>query len=389
MSKSTSLSSGSQRGAIHQLLIGFTYGDAISNQARWIQKFLQEQGYDSQIYTHYFEVGDACQHCEELPLDEDSSLIYHHSMGFEYLQLLSKFRGKKALIYHNITPYEYFLPYDTMSADLLRLGREQLIELVDLVDESYGDSLYNVKELRSCGFKDSRVLPLLVSPKKWESITPRADIISRYKETKVILFTGRLSPHKAQTDLIEMLHTMQTIDQECRLILVGGGEGGYLEELQQRIAEYALSQSVILAGHVDDATLKAYYEVADVFVSMSEHEGFGVPLIEASWFDIPVVAFKSSAIAETLGSAALLFTDKKEISSIAALISVVLDDEEVRRKIIEAQRVSRERFTLERVKPYYTEMIKHLTTQTKEQRRREQRLLSIKKEVEERREKYE
>lgn len=375
--------------AIHQLLIGFTYGDAISNQARWIQKLLQEQGYDSQIYAHYFEQDGECQHCEELPLDEESSLIYHHSMGFAYLDLLSKFRGKKALIYHNITPYNYFLPYDAMSADLLRLGREQLIELVDLVDESYGVSLYNVEELMLCGFKGSSVLPLLVSPQKWESITPQADIISRYQDTKVILFTGRLSPHKAQTDLVEMMHAMQSIDQECRLILVGGGEGAYAQELQELIREYALAERVIVTGHVDDATLKAYYQVANVFVSMSEHEGFGVPLIEASWFDIPVVAYKSSAIPETLGTAALMFTDKQEMLSVAALVNVVIYDDGVRSKILEAQRVARERFRLEHIKPYYEAMIESLIPQTKEQRLQEQRLLQIKREVEERRAKYE
>jgi glycosyltransferase involved in cell wall biosynthesis len=101
----------------------------------------------------------------------------------------------------------------------------------------------------------------------------------------------------------------------------------------------------MLAGQVSDAQLLAFYRTAHLFWSMSEHEGFCVPLIEAMWFDIPVLAYKSSAVPETLGKAGLMFTSKDDLVQVAALAKLLVKDKELRDKVIKPQQLRREAFT--------------------------------------------
>jgi len=173
---------------------------------------------------------------------------------------------------------------------------------------------------------------------------------------------GRFAPNKKQDDLIAAFSHYLRQDPGARLILVGKPEQAdpYVAYLNDLIAQLNLDQSVLLTGSVDDAQLAAYYRTAHLFWSMSEHEGFCVPLIESMWFDIPIFAFKASAVPETLGEAGLMFSDKGDLPALAALAHLLVTDSALGQKLIRAQRKRRLEFLPEKVLPVVMKMIDRL-----------------------------
>ena len=174
-----------------------------------------------------------------------------------------------------------------------------------------------------------------------------------------LLFVGRTAPNKCQHDLIKGFHEYLKMDPVARLILVGHMESNdpYCEYLRDTIRKYGLDNHVVLTGNVSESDLQAYYQTAHLIWSMSEHEGFCVPLIEAMWFDVPVLAFKSTAVPETLKEAGILFTVKDNMAAVAALAKLMVHDQSLRRKILTAQRKRRNDFLPERIWPIFSVLI--------------------------------
>ena len=351
---------------IHQLLPSYAYGDAIGNQVTLIRDLLIEQGYDSTIYSLGIEdkVKQNAEYYKEGIIPKQDGLIYHHAISFPQLaEVISYHRGKRALIYHNITPPDFFKPYSQNSTNIVVNGRKELTGFSDIFSKSYGVSNFNVKELAQYGIKADK-LPLIVSGEKWQQIIADDLVLTKYQDGKKnILFTGRFATSKKQEDLLELLFNLKKVYQNVRLILVGtlDPEDLYCLKVQKAITDFNLENDVVVTGHVSEEALKAYFLVADLYLSMSEHEGFGVPLIEAMWFDIPVIAYDSSAIAETLDSAALLFTNKKDMAEIAGLTYLMLTDENIRQRMIKEQKKVREKYSYNTIKPQYLAMIKQIS----------------------------
>ena len=156
-----------------------------------------------------------------------------------------------------------------------------------------------------------------------------------------ILFVGRLVPNKCQHDLITVFARYREMYGNCRLILVGGfiEEEKYYQALIEQVQNLGLEGDVLFTGKVPDTILHACYRCADLFWSMSVHEGFGVPLIEAMWFEVPVLAYKSSAVPETLSEGGVLFTDKEDVDRLAATAHLIMHDPEVRSAILAGQQL--------------------------------------------------
>jgi glycosyltransferase involved in cell wall biosynthesis len=279
-------------------------------------------------------------------LSKKAGLIYHHSIGSNLTEFVIQHAGPKCLVYHNITPAEFFRPYDSQVAHLLEEGRNDLKRLAQHFHLSVGDSEYNASELAEFGFSRPWVLPICVDPGKWAA-EPDADLMYRLQDGRAnLLFVGRISPNKCQHHLIEAFDQYLTMDPDARLILVGdfSPDEVYYQQLLASVEMLELRRRVIFTGKVSDAQLQSYYRTAHVFWSMSEHEGFGVPLVEAMWFDIPVLAFKSSAVPETLGIGGIMFTEKDRIASVAAMAKLLVHDYELRGKVIAAQQKRRQDF---------------------------------------------
>jgi glycosyltransferase involved in cell wall biosynthesis len=335
---------------IDQLSPTYSYGDAISNEMVEIRGMLRGAGYESDIVVRYYDPA----HAHEVRLAGDaaiapaSGLIYHHSIGSEITPIAQAHAGPKALVYHNITPAEHVRPYRPAFARLLRDGREQMWSLAADFPVSVGDSAYNAAELARFGFRDPGVMPLPVDPASW-NVSPSPYWMERLSDgTPNVLFVGRIAPNKRQDRLLEAFALLPPA-LGARLVIAGSHapDDPYAAQVRERIAALGLAERVVLTGHCSLSDLHAFFRTASLFWSFSEHEGFCVPLVEAMWFDVPVLALASSAVPETLGEAGCLFGWDDADFAIAGRALRLLEDKRLRARVLERQRVRRERFRRE------------------------------------------
>lgn len=333
---------------VHQLLPDLAYGDAISNQAIAIRSHLRALGYRSEIFVKNLDrrVSSEAKFFDQALISKDAGLLYHHSIGSELTKFAIEHRGPRCLIYHNITPAEFFAPYRPGFAWMLEAGRADLSRLAPQFALSVGDSAYNAAELAACGFQNPGVLPIIVDPAKWNMVADPRLMDALQDGRANLLFVGRMAPNKCQDQLLEAFACYLTLDPNARLILVGDGRMAdpYYRRVVDLVKKFELGDRVVLAGQVGDAQLSAYYRTAHLYWSMSEHEGFCVPIVEAMWFDTPVLAYRSSAVPETLGEAGVMFTSKTDLREIAALAKSMIHDDKLRKRVLAAQRKRRSDF---------------------------------------------
>jgi len=203
-----------------------------------------------------------------------------------------------------------------------------------VIDFALGDSQYNRQELDVVGFRKTAVLPLFVDREKWGSSASD----KKPKKEIDILFVGRFVPNKKFEDLIKTFYYFQkTLEPNSRLFLVGPTAGfeRYLSTLQA-LCDSLEVKNVIFTGQVSEVERNRLYAQADLFLCMSEHEGFCLPLLEAMHFETPIVAYEAAAVPETLGGAGILVKEK-DFPAIAELIHKVVHDKELKSKIIAQQ----------------------------------------------------
>lgn len=341
---------------VHQLTPGFAVGDAISNQAILLRDRLQAMSITSKIFTEHLDPHaskEASLFHDGKGIKPTAGLIYHHSIGCGLTDFVAQHQGPKGLLYHNITPPELVEENDPGLARILQQGIDDLKVLAPHFATSAADSEFNRVDLVTDGFNDPFVLPICVTPERW-NIPAETNMMARLQDGRDnILFVGRLVSNKCQHDLIEHFAAYQSLYGNGRLVLVGGyrEDESYYQTLKERVEFHNLQGDVFFTGKVNDNELHACYRCAHLYWSMSEHEGFGVPLIEAMWFDVPVLAYNSSAVGETMGIGGLLFTDKNETNKLAVLAHLLMHDRELRKKVIVAQQQKRQDFLEEAIWP--------------------------------------
>jgi glycosyltransferase involved in cell wall biosynthesis len=195
------------------------------------------------------------------------------------------------------------------------IGREEWKQLRGEVDLALADSEFSRRELEAAGFPRTGVLPILLDFARYrEASAPALERLLRDERTNV-LFVGRVTPNKRQEDLVRLAaYWKRFISPDLRLVLVGKlpRRRPYLDALQSFLREEGFTPwEVVLTGHLSHAELLACYRTAAIFVSMSEHEGFGVPLVEAMLMRVPILAYAATAVADTLGGAGVQFTEKR------------------------------------------------------------------------------
>lgn len=335
------------RRALHQFIIGASPGDAITDQARLLQRWLREAGFDTAIYAesiHPALEGRVRPWREFHPSRPEELVILHHSIGSDLVEDLLAQDVRFLLIYHNITPCEFVEPFDASLAARLQKGWEQLGRLRERTALALADSAFNERELRRAGYVRTGVLPIVLDPGHYAA-PPNPALLARYADgAPHLLFVGRLVPNKRQEDLIKLLYYYRRIDPAARLFLVGAPWlPAYTQWLEELADDLDLREAVIFTGHVSPSDLIAYYRLAHVFVSMSEHEGFGKPLIESMYFGVPVVAYAAAAVPETLGGAGVLFR-RKDYEALAELVDLVIRNDPLRQRILARQRERVARF---------------------------------------------
>ncbi len=334
--------------AIHQVLATLGYGDAIGHEVLGIQRVLRTAGYESEIF-----VQTADHRLEDLTLDyrdlpdashPDNILIHHFSIGSRASRVAYALPDRMALVYHNITPPEYFVDVHKMLVKLCYLGRRELGFYKDRCDLALGDSEYNRQELEAIGFPVTGVLPVVPD---FSHLAGPANYMQakQYDDGWVnVLFVGRVIPNKRIEDVIRCFHAYkQWFNPRSRLLLVGsyGGFEKYLAMVQQFIVDIG-AEDVHFLGHVANEELTAYYELADVFLCASEHEGFCVPLVESFHMGVPVLAYAATAVPATMDGAGVLYTDKNPLH-VAALIDAITSDRDLQDRIIDGQFAALER----------------------------------------------
>src|SRR5262249_46676250 len=328
--------------AVHQLVSNYDVGDAIGNHVRALRKLLRGWGYASDVYAQYRHaslVKDAHFYTAYRGVSSpDTAVIFHFSIGSEVTSFFASLRDRRAMVYHNITPPEYFVGVNARVADRCRRGRWELARLRTVTELALGVSEFNRRELEAEGFRRTGVLPILVD---WEQYAhpPVRALEDAYGRGTNLLFVGRVAPNKRVEDLIKAYYFYRRLDPDSRLIVVGTAVDteAYLAGCQKLCVELGLLDHVVFAGAVSQAELCTYYRLAPASLCLSEHGGFSVPLLEAMRFDVPVVASAAAGVPGTLGEAGLLVREK-DFPAVAELVHRVARDLELRATVVAGQR---------------------------------------------------
>ena len=352
---------------IHQLVPALHHGDAIGDSALLIRNYLRDQGHVSEIYAYDIDepVGQEAISFRKIQpeLTTRDVLILHFALPSGMSEFLKQSPAKKAVIYHNVTPAYFWLPYNKALVRLATAAREQLADLAGKVDRASGDSEYNRQELEKLKYRSTCVVPIFVDQDRYR-VEPSPFI---QKTTQDGLFNflcvGRIAPNKKLEDVIRLYYFYKRFCTPlARLIFVGKTNvapaySGALKELTMRYG--LMPEDVLFTGHVDWSELVAYYKSAHVLVSMSAHEGFCVPLVEAMICDTPILAYKSTAIPYTLGSAGFQF-ERKNYPELAALSHRLREDTAFRNQVLEGQRQQLKRYSKVEVQKAIDEFLEPL-----------------------------
>ncbi|HOO78311.1 MAG TPA: glycosyltransferase family 4 protein [bacterium] len=328
--------------AVHQLLPALEGADAIGGYARALRGVLREAGFASDIFVLDRKPGQSeCRSWREHRSagGPGAVAVFHTAIGSKLAPYFRACPDRKVLVHHNITPARFFADTAPEDAWLALLARRQFQGLAGAVEAAVADSAYNARELSAAGFPAPTVIPLPL-PRSLTGGEPDPELLAAVaRGGEAILFVGRFAPNKRQDRLIRIFaRYRRAYSPGAMLYLVGdrGHDGSYAASLERLARELGVEEAVVMPGKVDDAALRAYYAGADLFLCMSEHEGFGVPLVEALFHRLPVIARAAAAVPDTLGEAGLVVADD-DPGRCAALIRRVLTDAGLREKLLRAQ----------------------------------------------------
>jgi L-malate glycosyltransferase len=338
-------------------------GDAIGDSARRMRDMVRARGGVSDVYALTID-DDLRNDVRPFAAPEAKRgdvTIFHFALPSPMTEAFAEVTGARVLQYHNITPAPFFAPYSQALFRLAALGRRELHTLVGRVDLALGDSEFNRQELESLGFNPTGVLPIAVNTDRITAALRRPALERILGDGLInILFVGRIVPNKRIEDHIKLAEVYKRyVDSYYRFIFVGRYDGipAYYAQVRALIAEFRmLPDRFWFTGAVPDEDLGAFYRWADAYVSLSEHEGFCVPLIEAMAADVPVLAYAAGAVPETLGGAGLLFAPK-DLEVAAEMLGMLVYDRPVRERVLEGQRQRLKDFASQRIETRLHEVL--------------------------------
>ncbi len=307
--------------AIHQF-IPIVESGAVGTHCLLLRDSFRKAGFESEIFTDNItplvakEVHLYTDYGKIISANPEDILIYQMAVGSPVADFFKQQKAHLVVNHHNITPPSFFSDWQP---DFIRgssWGLQQLSELAKVSELAIADSSFNEQELIEVGYKKTAVVPVLINLELWNQDADLSLLNKLQKEKSAgghnWLFVGRMVPHKAQHDIIKAFALYKKLfDPNSRLYLIGSNSSeNYKRALIKLISSLELDSSVHFSTGVTHTELMAHYEAADIFVCLSDHEGFCVPLLEAMFYKIPILAFKSTAIIETLDNAGVIFTEK-------------------------------------------------------------------------------
>lgn len=321
---------------VHQFVPALLPRDATGDHTLALRDTFRRAGWTSDIYVEaaHDELLDEATYFERYPehAQPDDILIYQLSTASPMADFLLDRTETLVLDYHNITPADFYQDWEEHTAEKVTLARLQMAELAPHATLGIADSAFNAAELRALGCPATEVVPILTNIEAWGSreLADPAELARRQQRHgpgPVLLFVGRLSPNKNQHLLVETLWLYRRwYDLEARLALVGPAiTEAYAEAVMGYAEELGLAGAVDHGQHLTPAQLAAWYSDADVYLCLSDHEGFCTPLLEAMHFDLPIVALAAGAVPETLGRAGILIDSKRPSVAAAAVHRIRAD----------------------------------------------------------------
>ena len=321
---------------IHQFHSGSAQGDAITQQMFGLQAHLRQMGHASEIFAEH--VADGLQGrihpIQGYAGSNANLLLIHHSLGYSIFDEVISRADDVIAVYHNVTPERYFS--NPTLRDAIRVGREQLSLLALRAAVGVADSNFNRREMLAVGFRRVEVLPVRTD---FSEFVPTSRE-TRHRSTDW-LYVGRIVGNKCQHELVRAfaVYVHNFDDDDARLVLIGDtSREDYVEVVRGEAHQLGINDRVIILGKVSDQQLRSAFLGAGVFVSLSEHEGFGVPILEAMAADLPVVGYAAAAVPETMGGAGILLR-KKDPEVVAATVQALRTDPEMRARLVARQDV--------------------------------------------------
>jgi L-malate glycosyltransferase len=347
---------------IHQFVPNFAAGDAIGNHVRHTQRLLQGAGFVSEIF--YDEAQAAVRKLGryrstfDRERDGDGGrawILFQLSTGSDMTGYLLDLDLPYGVYFHNITPPEFYDRWEPGAAENLRRALSDMRRLAPRSRFAMANSEYSRQLLDEAGYAPTSAVPCLVDWTDYEA-APNNKVLARVRRENDAaggprwIFVGRVAPNKCQHDLVAAFAAYRELyDDRARLTLVGGRTSNvYYRSLELLADELGVASAVELTDAIPFDEIVAHWRGADVYVVLSEHEGFGVPALEAMTFGLPVVAYASTAIPETVGDAGLLL-DSKDPVVVATAVDRVIRDDELRRDLIAAGHQRRKAYDLDRV----------------------------------------
>lgn len=345
-----------------------TKHDAIGNDIEIMYNILSEK-YDCKIFAQN-KFNDKLEYVSESELekilnDKECLIIYHHSVNWELgEELLKKCKGKLIIRYHNITPPEFFKTYNEFHFEQCDKGRRQTIRLAEQLSQAIWlvDSYYNAEDIKNVDSERIAICPPFNKIESWAAGVPDEEVLKTllYDNKVNLLFVGRVVPNKGHLFLLDVLHSYcLNFGIEIKLRIIGKFDDGlheYNQEISNKISSYGLENNVEFIGEINDATLMSYYLGSDFFLCASEHEGFCVPIPEAQYFQLPVIARRLSAVPETLGDKQIILGE--DVKKYASAIYIISKNNQYRKYIIDnGLNNFNDRFTYEKIKKAFKDIL--------------------------------
>ena len=334
-----------------QLLPSLKKGDGVGNFAFNLKEILQEMDFRTEIYSEKIDANvpkNMAKKLSDLRIKDDDVILYHMCTGTSLNYKVMEYKCKKIMIYHNITPPHFYKQYSLNSYNACTKGYEDVEAMKNGFDAVVPMSAFNKKCLLEYGYSEENMylLPFLL-----EKEEKKRNILDKTKNTNQVnlLYVGRMVPHKRVEDIVSaFVYYKKYYNENAVLNLIGSnGPEEYMQPLKAYIKSLKI-EGLNLLGHVSDCELERYYQTADLYVSMSEYEGFCLPIIEAMLYEIPVLAYNAAAVADTLGKGGILW-DKKSPIYLASIMNYMIENKSIREEIINNQKEELEKYSKEKV----------------------------------------
>lgn len=347
---------------IIQLVKNISYGDAISNDILALDKIIKKRGNETQIYSQEIDSRiskNLVKSFNELSVNKEDLILFHVGCASNLTQWIKNVECKKILIYHNITPPEFFEGYNPKAQKTCLAGIQQIADLKDCFDMALVCSDFSKNDLIKMGYScPVKILPILIPFDDYKK-EPSKEFIKKFDDDFTnIIFVGRIVPNKKYEDIIRAFDLYQKkYNLKSRLFITGNPDSAPSYDLELKAYVRKLgTRNVVFTGHTKFNEILAVYNLADLFLCMSEHEGFCVPLVEAMFFNIPIVAYSSSAVPDTLNGSGFLIEEKNPELT-AGIINKIITDKNLKNLILKNQQERLNDFSQEKVENSFWSLI--------------------------------